>query len=74
VTKANHRAVTTKGSDVTYTLSNSKVAFSHGANPPKAGDRVKAIGRISQLGKKCSQTGFTPTVTVRMLAVQTAKK
>jgi hypothetical protein len=74
VTKPNHHAAATKGSDVNYTLSNSKVAFGHGANPPTAGDRVKVIGRINELGKKCTQTGSTVTVTVRMLKVQTAKK
>jgi hypothetical protein len=73
VTKTNHHAAKDKGSDVTYTLTNTKVQFGKGANPPTAGDRVKVIGRISELGKKCDQTGFTPTTTVRKLDIRTAE-
>ena len=74
VTKANHHALAANGSDVTYTLSNTKVTFGEGANPPTAGDAVKVIGRISVVGKKCSQTGFKAAVTARMLLVRAAKK
>ena len=74
VTAANHHASSGKASDVTFTLSNTKVIFGAGANPPSAGDAVKVIGRISALGKKCSQTGSKPTVTARMLVVHAAKK
>ena len=74
VTKANHDASTDKGGDVTYTLSNAKVRFGAGANPPAAGDAVKVIGRISVVGKKCSQTGAKAKVTATMLVVHAAKK
>ena len=74
VTRANHHASSATGGDVTDTLANTKVSFGAAANPPTAGDRVKVIGRISELGKKCSQTGFTATVTVRKLVVHTANK
>ncbi|MBV9944718.1 MAG: hypothetical protein JO262_21515 [Solirubrobacterales bacterium] len=74
MTKANPQASSSSGSDVTYTLSNAKVTFGDGTNPPAPSDSVKVVGRISKLGKKCSQTGFTPTFTARKLAVQGAKK
>src|SRR5947209_901021 len=51
VTRSNHHAAAGKGSDVTYTLNDSKVRFDK-ANPPLAGDRVKVTGKISVLGKK----------------------
>jgi len=74
VTKANHHAAAATGSDVTYTLSNTTVTFGEGANPPTAGDSVRVIGRISELGKKCSQTSLAPQITARKLAVHAAKK
>ena len=74
VTRANHHAVGAKGTDVTYTLTNAKVTFGTGANPPTAGDRVKVIGKITAIGKKCDQSGFTPTITVRKVDVHSANK
>src|SRR5207249_4246457 len=67
VTKANHHAPT---GDQTYTLANVRVRFydrdhNHVADEPKPGDRVKVHGKITRLPKKCDQTGFTPTITVR---------
>jgi hypothetical protein len=72
VTRANHHATGAKGTDVTYTLSNAKVTFGKGANPPATGARVKVIGKTTALAKKCDQTGFTPTITVRKVAVHAA--
>jgi hypothetical protein len=67
VTKANHHAP--KGNQ-TYTLANVRVKFrdqDHNQVPdqPQAGDRVKLSGKITKLSKKCDQSGFTATPTVR---------
>ena len=75
VKRANHGAPT--GSQ-TYTLDNSRVKFydaNHDgtADQPKAGDRVKVHGKITKLGKKCDQSGFTPTTTVRTVKFKPAK-
>jgi hypothetical protein len=74
VTRANHHATGAKGTDVTYTLTNAKVTFGKGANPPTAGDRTKVIGKTTALAKKCDQSGFTPTITVRKVDVKSAKQ
>jgi hypothetical protein len=73
VTRSNHHAAGAKGSDVTYTLSNTQVTFGNGANPPAAGDPVHVIGKISELGKKCSPSGFAPTITVRKVNIDAMK-
>jgi hypothetical protein len=69
VTKANHHAPTGEQS---YTLTNARVKFydsDHNgvADEPKLGDRAKLHGKITHLPKKCDQTGFTPTITVRKI-------
>ena len=73
VTRANHHAAGAKRSDVTYNLTNATAHFGKGANPPTAGDRVKVIGKITALDKKCDQSGFTPTVTVRKIDIHGTK-
>jgi hypothetical protein len=67
VTKANHHAP--KG-EQTYALTDMRVKFrdsdhNHVADQPQAGDRVKLSGKITHLSKKCDQSGFTATITVR---------
>ena len=74
VTRANHHAAGAKGTDVTYTLTGAKVNFGKGANPPTAGDRTKVTGKTTALAKKCDQTGFAPTITVRKVDVKSAKQ
>src|SRR5437763_16402137 len=59
----------------TYTLDHAKAKFDVSDQPPPdgtvdqtdlvAGDRVKLSGKITTLAKKCDQTGFTPTTTIR---------
>jgi hypothetical protein len=68
VIKANHKAPT--GSQ-TYTLDRAKVKYHQGVDPlaPAPGSRVKVHGKITALPKKCSTTGFTPTVTVTKVDV-----
>lgn len=75
VKKASHHGAT--GSQ-TYTLSDARVKFydanhDHAADPPKAGDRVRVKGRFTRLAKKCDQTGFTSTTTVRRVEFKAAK-
>jgi hypothetical protein len=72
VTKANHKAPT--GSQ-TYTLDRAKVTFHKGvdAAAPAPGSRVKVHGKITALPKKCSTTGFTPTVTVKKVDLSQPK-
>ena len=73
VTRSNHHAAAAKSGNVTYTLSNTKVTFGHGANPPAAGDSVHVRGKISELAKKCTQTGFTRAITVHKLNIHVTK-
>jgi hypothetical protein len=73
VTKANHHAAGANGSNVTYTVTNAKVTFGSGATPPTTGDSVKVIGKTTALGKKCDQSGFTPTITIRKVNVHRAR-
>lgn len=79
VTRTNHQARGDKGTTKTYTLSHARVTFgltdqnndgSVGLDDLAAGDRVKVIGKVTVLRKRCDQTGFTPTVTIRKLIVQ----
>jgi hypothetical protein len=75
VKKANHQGAT---GDQSYTLDNARVKFydaNHDgtADQPKAGDRVKLQGTTTRLGKKCDQTGFTPTTTIRRVSFKPAK-
>jgi len=70
VTKANHRAPL---GSTTFTLVDARVSYSDAngdgtRDQPAAGDRVKVGGKITRLNKRCDQTGFTPTVSVRKVA------
>ncbi|MEA2470546.1 MAG: hypothetical protein QOE38_1545 [Thermoleophilaceae bacterium] len=76
VKRASHHGAT--GSQ-TYTVDNARVRWydanhDHTADVPKAGDRVRLKGRITHLAKKCDQTGFTPTVTIRRVEFKPAAK
>lgn len=75
VAKANHRAP--KGPQ-SFTVTDARVKFYDAdrdgtADVPKAGDRVKLHGKITRLAKKCDQSAFTPTVTVRKIGFKQAK-
>lgn len=75
VKRASHHGAT--GSQ-TYTLDNARVRFydanhDHAADTPKAGDRVRVKGRVTKLAKKCDQTGFTSTITVRRVEFKPPK-
>jgi hypothetical protein len=73
VTHTDRHAAGDKGTQ-TYTLTDARVKLRvadtdhDGSVEPDdlvAGDRVKAIGKITTLAKKCSQSGFTATTTIR---------
>src|SRR5262245_24057439 len=74
VKHANHHAAADKGNNTSYKVENVRVTFglpdansdgSVGLDDLKAGDRVKLIGKITTLAKKCPKGGFTPTKTIR---------
>jgi hypothetical protein len=73
VTKANHHARSDKGNATTYTLTDSRVRFGKGANPPAAGDGVKVLGKITAVAKKCADQSAAGAVTVRFLDVKLPK-
>ena len=73
LTRSNHHARNTKGDDVTYTLSNTRVRFAHGSNPPAAGDPVKVLGKVSEVAKRCTHSGPALPVTVRKVDIRGAK-
>jgi hypothetical protein len=61
---------------VTYKVENVHVTFgladtnndgSVGLDDLKVGDRVKAIGKITTLAKKCDQSTFTAQLTIRKI-------
>lgn len=73
ITHANHHAAGDKATK-TYTVTNVHVTFgladtnndgSVGPDDLKVGDQVKVIGKITALAKKCNQSGFTATTTIR---------
>ena len=74
VTRANHKGL--KG-EQTFTVTNVRVNFYDAAgdgtpDAPKAGDVVKLHGKVTRLNKRCDQTGFTSTVTVKRVQFKPA--
>jgi hypothetical protein len=78
VTRTSNHAKAEKGkTNAQYTLDNVKAKFIVADQAPPnspsnetdlvAGDRVKLIGKITKLSKKCDQTGFTATTTIRQV-------
>jgi hypothetical protein len=76
VKHTNHHAKKDNNTTKKYEVKNVRVTFgladankdgSVGVDDLMKGDRVKLIGRITTLAKKCSQNGFTPTTTIRHL-------
>jgi hypothetical protein len=73
VTHTNRHAAAAKGMTETYTLTDAHLTFalrdtnndgSVGLDDLAAGDRVKAIGKITTLSKKCDQSKFTSQTTI----------
>lgn len=74
VAQANHHAVADKATSKTYTLDDARVNL-HGQDPAalKPGSRVKLQGKVTKLNKKCDQTGFTATTTVKKASIKDPK-
>jgi hypothetical protein len=76
VKRTNHHAAGDQGATKTYKPEKVHVTFgladtnsdgSVGLDDLKPGDRVKLIGKITALAKKCSQSGFKATTTIRQI-------
>ena len=76
VNRTNDHAAADQGKTKGYKVENVHVTFgladtnsdgSVGLDDLKAGDKVKLIGKITALAKKCGQSGFTPTTTIRKI-------
>ena len=65
ITHTNHHAKGVSGSQ-TVTLTNVRVTSGDGvAQPPAAGTRVKLIGKVTAVSKKCTDKSAAGTVTYR---------
>lgn len=75
VMKTNDHAKADKGVDKNYTLDHAKAKL-HGENSAAltANSRVNLNGTITTLAKKCSQSGFTPTITIKNADIKPPKK
>jgi len=76
VTHTNHHGTADKGKTVSYTVTNVHVTFgladtnndgSVGVDDLAKGDRTHLIGKITALSKKCDQTEFKATTTIRKI-------
>jgi hypothetical protein len=74
VTNANKHAQVDKNHDKAYTIANARVNL-HGANLAAlaAGSRVKLEGKVTTLGTKCNQTGFTAGITIAHVDLKAPK-
>ncbi|HET7047370.1 MAG TPA: hypothetical protein VFI54_03795 [Solirubrobacteraceae bacterium] len=74
VTRANHWAKANRGTTVTYPFSNAKltVRFDGGTNGFAAGERVKLIGKLGAVSKKCATLTPAPSPTFRAVVVHPA--
>ncbi len=70
VTRTNHHAREAKGEEVTYTLEKAHVRGPVPVEQLAKGDRVRVIGKITFLPKRCEAgEEFKPTVTIRRIVV-----
>ena len=74
VTSTNHRAKADKGTTVTYTFTDAKlkVRFDGGTTGFVAGERVKLIGKLAVVAKKCPALSPASTPVFRMVVVHPA--
>jgi len=80
VKRTNHPGRADAGKTVTYKLTDGRVTLGPKAEAGKpvsieavkAGDRTRVLGRITFLPRRCSQEGFTPTVTVKHVIFHSA--
>lgn len=82
VTHTNRHAAGDEGMTTTYTLTGARVRFhiadvdhngTVGLDDLQAGDRVKLIGAITTLGRRCDQTGFIAQTTIRRVVFHTPR-
>jgi hypothetical protein len=74
VKRTNHHARADKGTTKTYTVERAHVKFVRlTESEVKAGDRVRLIGKITALAKKCPAAGFEPAVTIRRIVFHAPK-
>jgi hypothetical protein len=71
VARTNHHARADNATSRTYTLDDARVNL-HGQDPAalKAGSRVKLQGKVAKLGRKCDQSAFTATTTIRKASIK----
>jgi hypothetical protein len=76
ITHTNHHAIGDNGTTKAYKVENVHVTFaladtnndgSVGLDDLKEGDGARLIGKITTLAKRCSQSGFTSTTTIRRI-------
>jgi hypothetical protein len=74
VTKTDKHSKADKGATKAYTVTNAKVKL-HGENPASltANSRVNLSGTVTTLAKKCDQTGFIATVTIKKADIKPPK-
>jgi hypothetical protein len=74
VSQANHHARADKATSKAYTLDDARVNL-HGQDPAALapGSRVKLQGKVTKLNKRCDQSAFTATTTIRKASVKAAK-
>jgi hypothetical protein len=75
VTRANHWAKSARGTTVTVTFANAKlhVDFDGGTTGFTGGERVKLIGKLAVVGKKCPALTPPSTPMFKMVVVHPAK-
>lgn len=74
VQRTNHHADAVKGTTVTYAVEDVKVRGPVSVEALKVGDRVRLIGGITFLPKKCVTSEFKPMTTIRMLVFHAPPK
>jgi hypothetical protein len=76
VTRTNHAARADKGKTVTYTFtsSNVRVRFGHGVTALAGGERVKLIGKLATVAKKCPAPSTPAAPVFKKVVVLAAAK
>jgi hypothetical protein len=73
VTQTNHHAATLTGAQ-TLTVTDVRVSFGEGvAKPPAVGTRVKLIGKVTKVAKKCTDQSAAGQVTYRKVTFTAAE-
>ena len=72
VTRANHRAQQDVGTTVTYTFTNAdlRVRFRGGTTGFASGDRVRLLGTLQVVGRRCTALSPAPTPVFRVVSVR----